>query len=213
MTLMITAFGPFDGGWNVSDRLLDALERDRAEVEEAWGAPVAFVRLVVDTETIERQLDDALAEVRPSHLLLMGQAAARDGLTLERAARNRRDLAAPDACGRRGPLGPVRAGGPDLRAATWPDLAGAAAALAQAGFSATVSDDAGAHLCNQALYLALERAGPPATFLHLPPCAEQVADRVPAALRRPKAPRLTIAEMARAVGVVLRHTRTIAAAA
>lgn len=210
--LLITAFGRFDGGPNCSERLLDRLAEDRAGIEALWGGPVAFALLPVDAETAENLLRQAIRAARPSHVLLTGQAGGRAHVSLERLARNRLDLAVPDDAGRLGALGPVRREGPDTRAATWPDLQGAAAAMAAAGAPTEVSDDAGAHLCNQTLYLALERAETSkkpfvATFLHLPLLPEQVAAQVPAAARRPGCFALPLDEMARAVRVFLMHTR------
>ena len=212
MTLLVTAFGRFDGGPNCSEALLDRLARDRAGLEKIWGAAVRFALLAVDTEAAGRQLEAAIADARPTHLLLMGQAAGRSAISFERVARNVRDLRTPDERGRTGALGPVREGGPDRRVATWPDLDGAAAALAAEGLPAQVSDDAGAHLCNQTLYLALEaaeRAEPRfvATFLHLPLIPEQVAAGVPAAARLDSCFALPLDDMARAVAAFLVHTR------
>ncbi|MFC3692416.1 hypothetical protein [Chenggangzhangella methanolivorans] len=210
--LLLTAFGRFDGGPNCSEALLRLLASDRARLEAAFGGPVAFRLLEVDTEAAERQLAAAIAETRPSHVLLTGQAAGREALSFERVARNRRDLRVADARGQFGALGPVRDGGRETRAASWPDLEGAAAALRALGFPAEVSDDAGAHLCNQTLYLALEaaeRASPAfvATFLHLPLTPEQVAAGVPAAARLASCFALPLDDMARAVAAFLVHTR------
>ena len=87
---------------------------------------------------------------------------------------------------------------------------GAACAATAAGAPAALSDDAGTHLCNQVLYLALEAAerapGLAVTFLHLPLLPEQIAAAVPAAARAPAGPRLSLAEMKRAVTAFLRHT-------
>ncbi len=168
--------------------------------------------LAVDTAGVGAALKAALMAHRPTHVLLTGQAAGRDALTFERVARNRRDLGVADCRGRIGPLGPVREGGPDRRLATWPDLDGLCAALAANGLPARPSDDAGAHLCNQTLYLALEAAETAdpcfvATFLHLPLLPEQVAAAVPAAARLEACFALPLDDMARAVRLVLRHTR------
>lgn len=211
MSLLITAFGRFDGGANCSEALLGRLSCARAEIEAAWGGPVTFVRLDVDTSSVEQDLDRAL-DRRPTHVLLMGQAAGRALVSFERVARNVRDLRVPDARGLSGALGPVRLGGPDRIASTWPDLEGAARALSEAGLPAAVSDDAGTHLCNQTLYLALEageRAAPPfvATFLHLPLIPEQIAAGVPAAARLDSCFALPLDDMARAVRLFLVHTR------
>jgi pyroglutamyl-peptidase len=211
MRLLITGFGDFEGGPNCSEILLAALAADQESLQAAWVGPVAFARFDVDAETIERQLADALAAHRPSHLLLMGQAASRAPLSFERVARNVRDLKIQDDAGRIGPLGPVRRGGPEARRATWPRLAACAAAAAE-GAPAALSDDAGTHLCNQALYLALEAAEAAAsalavTFLHLPLLPEQIAAGVPAAARAPSGGGPSLAEMKRAVAAFLRHTR------
>lgn len=211
MSLLITAFGRFDGGPNCSEALLARLRRERAGIEAIWGGPVTLARLAVDTEAAGRRLARLLAKTRPTHLLLMGQAAGRGCVSLERVARNRRDLAVPDAQGRLGPLGPVRPGGPERLSATWPDLDGAAAAVRAAGVPAEVSEDAGSHLCNQTLYLALERgprADPPhlATFLHLPLLPEQIAAGVPQASRARNFAGMPLDDMARAVRAVLVHT-------
>lgn len=212
MSLLITAFGPFDGGPNCSEALLRRLASDRAAIEAAWGGSAAFALLEVDTEAVGRRLGEALDAARPTHVLMTGQAAGRAALCFERIARNRRDLGVADARGRSGALGPVRDGGPELRAATWPDLEGAAAALRASGFAAEVSDDAGSHLCNQTLYLALEaaeRARPAfvATFLHLPLIPEQIAAGVPAAARLHACAALPLDQMERAVAAFLVHTR------
>lgn len=209
--LLLTAFGRFDGGPNCSEALLDALRRDRRALKSIWRGPIAFQRLDVDTVAIESAFPKALRRKRPTHVLMMGQAAGRKALSFERLAHNRRDFGVADAAGRIGPLGPVREGGPDVRAANWPDLDGLAAAVSAHATPAIVSDDAGAHLCNQTLYLALEaaeRAGQPfvATFLHLPLLPGQVALGVPAA-QRAERPTVALDDMRRAVREILRHTR------
>lgn len=215
MGLLVTAFGRFEEGPNCSEIFLDRLAEERAGVEALWGGPVAFLKLAVNTRSAGPKLARAVAAVRPTHVLLMGQAAGRPHLSFERVARNRRDFAVPDDRGRIGPLGPVRRGGPESRRATWPDLEAAAETLSAAGVAAETSDDAGSHLCNQTLYLALELAerGDPSfvtTFLHLPLLPEQVSDNAPAAARRPGAPTMPLDDMARAVRLFLMHTRRAA---
>lgn len=126
MSLLLTAFGRFDGGANCSESLLRRLADERSAVKAAWGGAVAFALLDVDTESVERQLQAALAEAVPTHVLLTGQAAGRSALSFERIARNHRDLRTPDERGAFGALGPVRDGGLETRAATWPDQIGRA---------------------------------------------------------------------------------------
>ncbi|WP_245479747.1 hypothetical protein [Hansschlegelia zhihuaiae] len=212
MSLLITAFGRFDGGPNCSERLIGRLTRDRRALAALWDGPVAFATFEVDSEMVEAAFAEAVAKARPTHVLLTGQAASRETLALERVAVNRRDLGVPDARGRTGFIGPVRDNGPDRRAATWPDLNGAAAAVSAEGVPAAVSDDAGTHLCNQTLYLALEagpRADPAfvATFLHLPLLPEQIEAQIPQAVGRDGIAGMKLDDMARAVRAFLVHTR------
>lgn len=212
MSLFVTAFGDFDGGPNCSEALLARLAADRRSLEALWGAPVRLALLPVCTETAGAELARLAAESRPSHVLLTGQAGGRAHLSLERVARNHRAFAVPDAMGRLGAFGPVRPGGPAELAATWPDLEAAAQALRADGLPAAVSDDAGTHLCNQTLYLALElgRASDPpfvATFLHLPLLPEQVSAGIPAALRHEGCFAMPLDDMTRAVRLFLVHTR------
>lgn len=210
--LLITAFGRFDGGWNCSEALLARLQAEQDELEALWDGPVGFALLPVRVETAEAELDRALAAARPTHLLLTGQAAGRDALSLERVARNRVHIAVADVDGRIGTAGVVRGGEPEELHSDWPDLAGLMAALEGAGLPARLSDDAGSHLCNQTLYLALQAAKTAkprfvSTFLHLPLLPEQVAEGLPAAARHAQCFAMPIEEMARAVRLVLVHTR------
>lgn len=209
----MTAFGPFDGGPNCSQAALDALRARKDELDDIWRGAVAFERFEVDTEAIAAALVRAVGQARPSHVLMMGQASSRFGGWLERVACNARDLGVPDACGRTGALGPVTPHGPAERRADWPDLAGAADAMTAAGLPTFLSDDAGRHLCNQTLYLALEaaeRARRPfvATFLHLPLTAELIAAQIPAARGAPLSPPPpTLDHVVRAILAFLGHTR------
>lgn len=212
--LLITAFGQFHGGPNCSEALLRLLQARRRILASEFQGRIGFALFDVDTQTIEDALSKALRRVNPSHVLLMGQAAGRAALCLERIARNRRDFGVPDSAGRSGPLGPVREGGLAERIANWPDLEGAVAAIEKESVPSMVSDEAGGHLCNQTLYLTLEAAererdGFVATFLHLPLLPEQVAAGVPAA-QGEALPTVPLREMARAVRAVLRHTRPAA---
>jgi pyroglutamyl-peptidase len=212
VSLLITAFSRFDGGPNCSERLVEKLQLEKRALASLWGGPVAFATLEVDAEGVEAAFAEAVAKARPTHVLLMGQAASREKLTFERVAANRRDFGVPDACGRIGFIGPVRDQGPERRGTTWPDLEGAAAAVSAEGVPAAVSDDAGTHLCNQTLYLALEageRADPRfvATFLHLPLLPEQIEAAIPQAAGRGGFAGMKLDDMARAVRAFLVHTR------
>lgn len=208
MTLLVTAFGPWDGGSNASAALLAELESRRDRLESLAGAPVVLELLPVDTILAPELLARLLRTHRPSHALLTGQAAGRNRLTLERLAVNIRDFSIPDSSGLTIRAMPVVEDGPTAYPATWPDLPGAAAAIEEAGIPAGVSSHAGTHLCNQLLYAALHGTavageGPTATFLHLPLTPAQVIAREPAAERHPNCPYLDPAVAAAAVEILI----------
>lgn len=208
MTILITGFGPFDGGSNASERLVCAIDGQRPALSEAAGLPIVPLLLPVDTEEAPRLLADAMAEHDPSHVLLTGQAAGRNRITIETLAINRRHFSVPDAAGRILFDLPVREGGPPALFSTWPDMAGLAGRLCAAGVPATISHHAGAHLCNQLLYEVLltdreasrERA---VTFLHLPLLPEQIIAREPAAERHANCPFMPLAMTLQAVQIAL----------
>jgi pyroglutamyl-peptidase len=208
VSVLVTAFGPWDGGSNASAALLAELEARREDLEALAGAPVVLELLPVDTVVAPELLGRLLRTHRPSHALLTGQAAGRNRVALERLAVNLRDFSIPDSSGATIRSLPVVEDGPAAYRATWPDLEGAAAAIEAAGIPAGVSSHAGTHLCNQLLYTALHTAalgdeGPAAAFMHLPLTPAQVIAREPAAERHPNRPHLDPALAARAVEILL----------
>jgi pyroglutamyl-peptidase len=218
MTILITGFGPFDGGSNASDALLGAIARERPRLEATLGIAIATRLLPVDTLEAPSILAQAIDALAPSHILLMGQAASRTAISLEAVARNRRHFRVPDSAGRLIENAQVLDDGPESYAATWPDLPGLAAELSRARIPAVVSEECGGHLCNQVLYTTLHGAAASARpcaamFLHLPLLPEQVAAGEPAALRNPDCSGLPLATMVAAVEIVLAHTLALEHAA
>ncbi len=209
MTVLITGFGPFDGGSNASEALVRALAPGRQTLADGLGMPVETLILPVDTGRAGALLTEAVAIHRPAFLLMAGQAAGRARLSLERFATNRRHFRTPDAMGITISVACVLDEGPERHVATWPDLDGAVRALDAAGIPAQVSEDCGTHLCNQLLYLALNAAGQgtdyAATFLHVPLLPEQVAANEPAAAAHENCPSMPLEQSVRGVEIVLRH--------
>ena len=218
MTVLITGFGPFDGGTNASEALVRTLTKRAASPGGLAPGEVETLILPVDTILAGEFLTDAVARVKPSRLLLTGQAAGRSRLSLERIATNVRDFRVPDISGLQISGAKVLDGTPETYAATWPDLAGTVAALNAAGIPSQVSEDCGTHLCNQVLYLALHAAAETgltyaATFLHVPLLPEQVIAGEPAAQRYPNCPFMPLDMTVRAVEIVLARSAAIEAAA
>jgi pyroglutamyl-peptidase len=123
-------------------------------------------------------LDDALAEVRPTLVLALGQAGGRDGFTVERVAINVDDGRIADNAGRQPIDEPVVPGGPAAYFATLP-IKAMVAALQRAGWPAAVSQTAGTYVCNHVFYGLMHnlrrRRRVRAGFMHLPWLPEQAA--------------------------------------
>ncbi|MGQ4273584.1 pyroglutamyl-peptidase I family protein [Terrihabitans sp. B22-R8] len=208
MTLLIMAFGPFDGGSNASETLLRVLERDLPALAAWAGEEVRTLLLPVDTVRAPEILAEAMGP-DVSRVLMMGQASGRNRIGLERFARNRRHFRVPDCEGRIIMGLPVIEGGPDLHEASWPGLAQTADALNADGIPAMVSEDCGSHLCNQVLYTVLHEAATAgrsceALFLHLPLLPEQVIAGEPAAAKHEACAFMPVSMSLRAVEMILR---------
>jgi pyroglutamyl-peptidase len=216
MTTLITGFGPFGGGSNASEALVRALTKRRIELGEKTGGRVETLILPVETDTAGGILTEAVATYRPSHLLLCGQAAGRNKLSLERIATNRRDFRTPDVSGAQPRDATVLDGGAESYVASWPDLEGTVAAMNAAGIPAQISNDCGTHLCNQILYLALQAAPEQsyvATFLHVPLLPEQIIANEPGAQRAENCAYMPLDMTVRGVEIVLSHAAAMGAAA
>lgn len=187
--LLLTGFGPFPGApRNPTAEIVGRLARradlgSRAEVVArvlpvTWAAIAAF--------------PDAIAEIDPDALLLLGLARRAREIRVERFAAARAQVAAVDAAGMRPPVGGLADGGPPRRAVTAPARA-IAGAIAATGRPVRLSDDAGGYLCNALLRRALATAGDrPVAFLHLPASADVRA-----------ASRFRLADLERAVAAAI----------
>ena len=163
--VIVTGFRPFLKVANNPSALLVQSLRDEPVQALNLGATLL--------DTVYRDLPSRiglLLDRRPSTLILTGFSAIASGLKIETRATSRCSPAFADADGFMPPptRDPVLASA--NRTVTFPDLIDA---LRAAGVPATLSDDAGAYVCNAAYYHALDqiakRALPTrALFVHLP---------------------------------------------
>ena len=170
-TVLITGFGPFPGvPVNATMRLLPEL---------ALAAPRLFpdVRFAVEVLPTEwaagpRRLGQVLAEVAPDLAVHFGVSSRARGFEIEQRARNA-CAAAPDASGVLPVGAALRDGGATHLAASLP-VRHIVTRLRRLGIPAFVSRDAGAYLCNAALYHSLvcardeTAAGRRVGFVHIP---------------------------------------------
>ena len=128
----------------------------------------------------EKVLEKA-AEFKPDVILCVGQAGGRDAVTPERIAVNIRDAKIPDNSGNQ-PVGQfVAEDGPAAYFATVPVMA-MAQAIRDAHIPGTVSNSAGAFVCNDTFYALLHHyAGTDVKvgFIHVPWLPEQGSPSLP----------------------------------
>ena len=123
----------------------------------------------------------AAEDFQPDVILCVGVAAGRDAVTPERIAVNIRDARIPDNAGNQ-PVGEfVVADAPAAYFSTVPVTA-MAQAIRDAGVPGTVSNSAGAFVCNDTLYLLLHHFAGTSTrvgFIHVPAAPHQHAVSLP----------------------------------
>ncbi len=174
--LLITGFDPFGGASTNPSWEAVKLLPDRVGDFE-------LCKLMIPTvfgEAAEMVLAKA-AEFQPDVILSVGQAGGRSAVTPERIAVNIRDARIVDNAGNQ-PQGEfVVPEGPAAYFATVPVMK-MAAAIREAGIPGTVSNSAGAFVCNDVLYTLLHHfAGTEVKvgFIHVPYLPEQGTPSLP----------------------------------
>jgi pyroglutamyl-peptidase len=189
--LLITGFSPFGGdGINPAWQAVAALP-------ETVGAWALYKRELPATfRGAPKGMEEAIREVEPDAVLMIGLAAGRAAVTPERQGVNEKSARIPDNEGAQPQNEPVIPGGPEILYSTLP-VEDMAEAIREIGVPAQVSESAGRFVCNALLYStlnALEQAEAPvpAAFIHVPATPELAAgrdmptlplDRIVAALR------------------------------
>lgn len=128
-----------------------------------------------------RQVLDLAERVKPDGILCVGQAGGRSAVTPERIAVNIRDARIPDNAGNQ-PVGEfVAEDGPAAYFAVGP-VRKMAQAITDAGLPGTVSNSAGAFVCNDVFYTLLHHYHGTNTkigFIHVPYLPEQGSPSLP----------------------------------
>jgi pyroglutamyl-peptidase len=205
--LLVTGFEPF-GGERVNPsaevaRTLHGRTIDRAPVIGlilpcVFGASIGALRSAIDTH-------------RPRLVLALGQAAGREGFTLERVAINLDDARIADNAGAQPIDVPVEPRGPAAHFTTLP-IKSMVAALRDAGHTASVSYSAGTFVCNHVFYglqhALKRRRSVRSGFMHLPCLPEQAAAGLPSL---PLATMVAGVGMALATALAVRHDLGVSA--
>lgn len=174
--LLITGFDPFGGAsinpsWEAVKRLPDTVgnyELYKLQIPTIFGVA-------------SKKVLNMAAEIKPDLILCIGQAGGRAAVTPERIAVNIRDARIPDNAGNQ-PQGEfVDSNGPAAYFSTVPvkEMAENICALQ---LPATVSNSAGAFVCNDTLYALLHHFNGSNTqvgFIHIPYLPQQGAPSLP----------------------------------
>ena len=169
--ILITGFGPFPGApYNPTMALVKRL----TELRRPAFADVDFTGHIfhVTYGTVDRELPDLVARLRPDALLMFGLAGRTNHLRVETRARNAVTTTFPDADRKVARNGAI-VDGADA-AAFGPHTARLLHAARGTGIDARSSRDAGSYLCNYLSWRAIEATrsahGPRlAAFVHVPP--------------------------------------------
>jgi len=161
MNILVTAFDPFGGAeTNPSWEAVCALP------EEIGGHPVRRLQLPTVFGLCGELLMKEVSAFQPSLVFLCGVAQGRDALTPELLAVNYRMGSIPDNAGRRFEGERIDPAAPDAHMTCLP-VQQMVAALKRADIPARLSLSAGAFVCNDLYFTALD-AGLPALFIHVP---------------------------------------------
>lgn len=174
--LLITGFDAFGGqginpSWLAVSRLPDRIgnfELRKLQIPTVFGEAAAMV------------LEEAEAFL-PHVILCVGQAGGRNAVTPERIAVNIRDARIPDNAGNQPSGEPVAPEGPAAYFSTVP-VKEMAQAIRDAQIPGTVSNSAGAYVCNDVLYTLLHHYAGTETrvgFIHVPYLPEQGSPSLP----------------------------------
>ncbi len=172
-TILVTGFQPFGG--LASNPSYDAL----AQIPDRIGSAV-LVRLevpVVYAIAIDI-VRSAIESIHPAAVVMVGQAAGRAQLTVERIAINIDDSTDADNAGDVRTDVPIDPAGPTAYFSTLPIRAMVERSCA-VGVPAEISNTAGTYVCNHLMYGILDHCAHehlmiPAGFVHVPLTPEQV---------------------------------------
>ncbi len=198
MKILVTGFEAFHGEKiNPSEEIIKALVESADEKLYTLILPVEF-------REAEKKLEEAILQIQPEVIVSFGQAAGREGITIERIAINVDDAKYPDNIGCQPVDTPIREGGPAAYFATLP-VKKMAECLADNRIEARISNTAGTYVCNHVMYHALHLAetrypNMKAGFVHVPFMKEQ-------AVEKENAPYMELRDMIRAAEILIGYLK------
>jgi pyroglutamyl-peptidase len=179
LRILVTGFGPFPGApFNPTTPLVKRLTHLRRPALDSVTLTGHIFH--VTYQTVDRELPELIAQLRPQALLMFGLASRTAHLRIETRARNTVATHLPDADGNRAQKTSIVRGA-DARV-FGPHTLSLLQAARATGIDARLSRDAGAYLCNYLSWRAIEATLQPdgpalAAFIHVPLVARDGAAR------------------------------------
>jgi pyroglutamyl-peptidase len=170
LRILVTGFGPFPSApFNPTTPLVKRLTKLRRPAFD--GVALTGHIFEVTYQTVDRELPELIAQLRPQALLMFGLATRTAHLRIETRARNAASTRMPDAGGYSARAASIVRGVESM--AFGSHTARLLHAARTTGIDARPSRDAGAYLCNYLSWRAIEatqRPGGPAlaSFIHVP---------------------------------------------
>jgi pyroglutamyl-peptidase len=170
LTVLITGFGPFPGApFNPTMPLVKRLTQLRRPAFDDVKLTSHIFRVTYDT--VDRELPELIARIRPQALLMFGLASRTAHLRIETRARNAVTTLVADAGRRRARKGSIVDGADATMFG--PHTAKLLRAALATGIDARASRDAGSYLCNYLSWRAIEAMDKTdglqlAAFVHVP---------------------------------------------
>ena len=178
MRILITAFEPFQ-----QESINATMEALALLPDSVHGHALIKRVLPVEFGKAISVMEGLVEELSPDAVISLGQATGRSDVTPERVAINVSDARIPDNGGNQPSDAPIRADGPAAYFSTVPVME-MAEAIRQKEIPATVSNSAGAFVCNDVLYSLLHHfsgTGVKVGFIHVPYLPQQGEPSLPLA--------------------------------
>ena len=170
MRFLITGFSPFG-----KSKTNPSAEAVRLLPDTLGGHEIFRAELPVVYGKCWDELHSQILRVQPDCVLCLGQAAGREGISLENTAVNVRASSEADNAGVTFSGEKIDEDGPESLSARLP-MKELTQFLREAGLPAKISYSAGTYVCNDLFYHLMKTAAVPAGFIHVPQAAEEAPE-------------------------------------
>ena len=174
--VLVTGFTPFAG-----ETINPSYEAVEQLPDEILTYKIIKKEIETSFDTSIEQLESFLNDVKPSIVILVGQAGGAKNIRIERVAINIDDAQIKDNSGKQPENKPIKIDGENAYFSTLP-IKKIVDELMDDGIPAVVSNSAGTYVCNHLMYhllytLKKKNLDIPAGFIHVPYVFSQIVDK------------------------------------